>query len=43
MGEGKKTNSLIEKSKEVSHDDDDGPRKSHNDLLDVMRSLSSRL
>lgn len=36
-------NSLIEKSKQVSHDDYDGPRKSHNNLLDVVCSLSSRL
>lgn len=37
------SNSLIEKSKQVSHDDDDGSRKSHNNLLDVVSSLSSRL
>lgn len=36
-------NSLIEESKKVSHDDYDGARKSHSNLLDVMRSLSSRL
>lgn len=35
-------NLLIKKSKKVSHDDDDGARKSDNNLLDVMRPLGSR-
>lgn len=32
---------LIQKRKQVSHDDDDGPLESHGDLLQLMSSLSA--
>lgn len=32
---------LIQKRKQVSHDDDDGPLKSHGDLLQLMSSFSA--
>lgn len=35
--------SLVKESKKISHDDYDGPRKSDNNLLDVVCSLSFRL
>lgn len=35
--------SLVKECKKISHDDYDGPRKSDNNLLDVMCSLSFRL
>lgn len=35
----RKTDSLVKESKEVSHDHDDSPRQSDNDLLDLVHSL----
>lgn len=34
---------LVQKGKQVSHDDDDGPLESHGDLLQLMSSFSARV
>lgn len=42
MKEGTK-DSLIKESKKVSHDNDDGPRQSDDDLLDLVHPLGGVL
>lgn len=42
-GELRRRDLLVQKRKQVSHDDDDGPLKGHGDLLQLVSSFSTRV